>query len=384
MINYGKQFIDKKDIKEVTKVLKSNFLTQGPYVLKFEKALSKFLGYKYATVVSSGTAALHLVGKVLGWKKNDNIITTPISFLATSNSIVYAGANPVFVDIDEKFYSLDPIKVEKEIINFKKKGKKIKAIVCTDYAGHPANWSKIKKIAVKYNIKTINDNCHAIGAKINQSFKYTSKYCDFVTLSFHPVKNITSGEGGAILTNDRKYDKHLKTLRSHGVIRENFTEIWKYKMKELGFNYRLSDINCALGFSQLKKIKKFTNKRKSLAKFYDESFKNINGIKIPLVKEKYEHAYHLYPLRIDFKKFKITKKTFFKKMKKNNILLQVHYIPIYSQPFYKKEYRYKKNAFPISEKFYAEEISLPIYYSLKKKEQLKVIKTIKMILKINN
>jgi len=155
-------------------------------------------------------------------------------------------------------------------------------------------------------------------------------------------------------------------------------------MKELGFNYRLSDINCALGFSQLKKIKKFTNKRKSLAKFYDESFKNINGIKIPLVKEKYEHAYHLYPLRIDFKKFKITKKTFFKKMKKNNILLQVHYIPIYSQPFYKKEYRYKKNAFPISEKFYAEEISLPIYYSLKKKEQLKVIKTIKMILKINN
>ncbi len=383
MISYGRQSIDSKDIKAVVKALKSKFITQGPIVSVFEKKLCSMLGFKYASVVSNGTAALHLISIAMKWKKGDIILTTPISFLATSNSIVYSGARPEFIDIDENSYTIDVKKIEKKIKILKKNKKKIRAIISTDFAGHPCDWPQLRRIAKKYNLKLINDNCHSLGAAINFDKKYTSKYADCASLSFHPVKAITTGEGGAVLTNDKSFDRKIKLFRSHGMIKQNFSEMWKYEMRELGYNYRISDFQCALGLSQLKKLHKFISKRKAIAKIYDKAFENIKDITIPKIKKNHTHAYHLYPLKIDFKKFKLSKKIFFDKMREKNIILQVHYIPIYQQPFYKKKYKVKKNSFPISENFYAEEVSLPIYYELKKNDQIKVIKNIFKILRIN-
>jgi UDP-4-amino-4,6-dideoxy-L-N-acetyl-beta-L-altrosamine transaminase len=383
MINYGRQHLDKLDINAVVKSLRSNLITQGPYIKKFEVDLSKKFGSKYCAVVSSGTAALHLLGLALKWKKNDIILTTPISFLATSNTILYSGATPEFVDIDKDTYNLDPGLLLKKIIQLKKKGKKIVAVICTDFAGQPCDWKKLRKIADKYKLILINDCCHAMGSKLDGNSKYAMKFADFVSLSFHPVKTITSGEGGAILTNDKKVYEKINVLKSHGIIKKNNFEPWFYQMQHLGFNYRITDFQCALGSSQLKKLNKFVKKRKSIASNYDKAFKNTKGIIIPKIKKNDSSAYHLYPLLINFRKFRVSKKDFFVKLRNKKINLQVHYIPIHLQPYYKNKLNLKKGDFPVAEDFYEKEVSLPVYYDLKDKEQKKVIVEIKKILKVN-
>jgi len=383
MISYGKQHIDSSDIKAVTKVLKSDFITQGDNVKKFENILSKTFGSKYSCVVSSGTAALHLLGLALNWKKGEVILTTPISFLATSNSILYTGATPVFIDINEDDYNIDINLLLKKIIYLKKAKKKISAIICTDFAGHPCDWKQLRKIASKYKITLINDCCHAFGASIKNNKKYAIKYADFVTLSFHAVKHITTGEGGAILSNNKKIIDEINVLKTHGVIRKKKQKkFWEYQMVKLGYNYRITDFQCALGISQIKKLGKYVKRRKEIADLYNKSFAKISNIIIPKVKKTIGHAYHLYPLKINFKKFGILKEKFFNKLRKKNINLQVHYMPIYNQPFYKKKFNFNKKNFLVAENFYEQEASLPIYYSLKKSEQLKVIISIKKILKV--
>ena len=383
MISYGKQHIDSSDIKAVTKVLKSDFITQGDNVKKFENILSKTFGSKYSCVVSSGTAALHLLGLALNWKKGEVILTTPISFLATSNSILYTGATPVFIDINEDDYNIDINLLLKKIIYLKKAKKKISAIICTDFAGHPCDWKQLRKIASKYKITLINDCCHAFGASIKNNKKYAIKYADFVTLSFHAVKHITTGEGGAILSNNKKIIDEINVLKTHGVIRKKKQKkFWEYQMVKLGYNYRITDFQCALGISQIKKLGKYVKRRKEIADLYNKSFAKISNIIIPKVKKTIGHAYHLYPLKINFKKFGILKEKFFNQLRKKNINLQVHYMPIYNQPFYKKKFNFNKKNFLVAENFYEQEASLPIYYSLKKSEQLKVIISIKKILKI--
>jgi len=380
MINYGKQFIDNDDIKAVTNVLKSKFLTQGPLVNKFEKKLKSFLGSKYCCAVSSGTAALHLAGVSSSLNKNDYVITSPISFVATSNSILYSNARPIFVDIDEKTYNIDESLVEKKILELKKKNKHVRAIIATDFAGNPCNWKRLKILSKKYNFLLINDNCHALGARYYNDYKYAQKYSDIVTHSFHPVKQITTGEGGALLTNNKKIFQNAIKLRSHGIYKNNKLRKkigpWYYEMQKLGFNYRLTDFQSALGISQLKKLKYFLKKRTQIAKIYDTEFKKNPYLKIPQANKFSVHAYHLYPLLINFKKIKKTKKKLFKYFEKKNIFLQVHYIPIHLQPYYKKIFKYKIGDFPISEKFYSQEVSLPIHYSLKKKDVFKIIKLI--------
>ena len=379
-INYGKQFIDKKDINAVVSTLKSDFLTQGPKVQEFERELNKFCGSKFSCAVSSGTAALHLAVIALGVKKNDIVLTTPITFLASANAILYAGAKPVFIDIDEKNYCIDINKLEKQIVNFVKQKKKIKAAIITDFAGHVCDWEKISYLSKKYNFFTINDNCHAFGAKYKNSNKYASKFADIVTLSFHPVKIITTCEGGAVLTNNKIIDNKIRILRTHGVIRNRkLTQTnghWYYEMIMLGFNYRLSDVQASLGISQLKKINKFLKKRKRLAKFYNDKFKNNSLLKIPHVESYCEHAYHIYPLQINFNKLKINKIKFFSILKKKGYNLQVHYRPIYQQKYYKTNFNYNKNNFPISNNYYKNSLSLPIYYNLKNKTQKKIINII--------
>ncbi len=382
MINYGKQSIDQSDIKAVTNVLKNNLITQGQEVGKFERLLSKKFGSKHCVALSSGTAALHLLGLALGWKKNDIIITTPISFLATSNCILYSGATPEFVDINNKNFNIDPDLLLKKIIDLKKKRKKIAAIICTDFAGHPCDWKNIKKISKKFNINLINDNCHAFGSSIDNNKRYAIKYANFVTLSFHAVKHITTGEGGAILSNDKKIINSIKILKTHGVEKKNILRPWFYEMKKLGFNYRITDFQCALGINQLKKLDQFVIRRKEIAKIYNKAFSNIPGVKVPSVSPNFGHAYHIYPLRINFKKFKIVKENFFKKLKKLGINLQVHYIPIHLQPYYKKKFKYKYGDYPVAENFYNQEVSIPIYYGLKNQQIKFVISTIKKVLDI--
>ena len=380
MINYGKQFIDNDDIKAVTKILKSKFLTQGPLVNKFEKKLKNFLGSKYCCALSSGTAALHLAGLSSLLGKNDYVITSPISFVATSNSILYSNARPIFVDINKTTYNIDENLVEKKILELKKKNKYIKALIATDFAGNPCNWKRLKTLSKKYNFLLINDNCHALGARYYNDYKYAQKFADIVTHSFHPVKQITTGEGGALLTNNKKIFENAIALRSHGVHKNNKLKKkigpWYYEMQKLGFNYRLTDFQSALGISQLKKLKNFLKKRTEIAKIYDSEFKKNPYLKIPQSNKFSKHAYHLYPLLINFKKIKKTKKKLFKYFEKRDIFLQVHYIPIHLQPYYKKNFKYKIGDFPVSEKFYSQEVSLPIYYSLKKKDVYKIIRLI--------
>ena len=376
MINYGKQHIDENDINAVIKILKSKYLTQGPTVKIFEDKLKNYMGAKYCCALSNGTAALHLAGLSLGWKKNDYIITTPLSFLATSNSILYCGAKPIFIDINKDTYNIDENLIEDKIINLKKKKIRIKALIATDFAGNPCNWKKLKHLSKKYNFKLINDNCHALGAKYHNDGKYAQKYADITTHSYHPVKQITTGEGGALFTNDKKIFNKVNILRTHGIIKKNKKNPWYYEMHSLGFNYRLTDFQSALGISQLKKLKKFIKKRQEIASVYDKCFLNNDLIKTPTVSKFIKHAYHLYPILIDFSKIKKTKKMLFSFLKKNNISLQVHYIPIHLQPYYKKNFGYKLKDFPNVEKFYEQEVSLPIYYSLKKSEILKVARLI--------
>jgi dTDP-4-amino-4,6-dideoxygalactose transaminase len=377
MISYGKPSIDRNDINNVIKSLKSSNLTQGPFVKKFENNLSNYLGFKYCSVVSSGTSAMFLISQLLGWDKGDIIAMPPITFLSTASIIEQSNAKPLFVDINLENYCLCPDKLEAELIKDKKK--RIKAVVITDFGGIPANWKKFYLLKKKYNLILINDQCHSLGSKYFSNKKYSSKYCDFSILSFHPVKTITTAEGGALLTNSKKMHIKSKLLRSHGIERTQKT-YWKYKINFLGFNLRLSDINCALGISQLKKIKSFIIKRKNIASEYDEFFKKYTIFKIPRNDKIYSNSYHLYPLLIDFKKLNIKKDFLIKFFLKNKIKLQVHYPPVNLQPYYLKKYNIKKIDYKNSIDFYNREVSLPIYFDLKKNELTKVIKTFKNFL----
>ena len=375
-IRYGRHTINETDIKSIENVLRNDSLTQGKHVKKFENALKIKFGSRYCSSLSSGTAALHLGVMALSLPKNSKIITTPLTFVATANSIILNNLKPDLVDIDLTTYTIDVNKLEHKL----KKDNKIKAVIAVDYAGNICDWKSLNFLARKYNIKLINDNCHAIGSMYNDSIKYASQFADVVTQSYHPVKAITTAEGGSILTNNKKIYENISLLKNHGIIRnKNLSKkfgAWFYSIKKLGYNYRLSDIQCALGISQLKRLNQFILARRKIAKIYDKAFSNISKLQIPQVREKCYHSYHLYPLLIDFKKTRINKKKFFAKLQSNGIYTQVHYIPIHYHEYYKKKFNFKKGDFPNSENFYNKEMSLPIYPLLKKKYVFKVIDNI--------
>jgi len=363
---YGRQAISDDDIQTVVEVLKSDWLTQGPTIKKFENELCQKFGSKHASVCANGTAGLHLIALSLGWSENDIVVTSPITFLASANCAIYTGAKIDFIDIDYSTYTMDPDKLEDKIKFYLSQNRKVKAVVAVDYAGHPCDWEALKTLKEKYDFQLVNDFCHALGAEYKNDFQYAVKYADAVNLSFHPVKHITTGEGGAVLTNNEELDRRIKTLRTHGTtkdesILEKNDGPWYYEMHEVGFNYRITDFQCALGISQLKKLDSFVEKRRAIAKYYDEFFSQDDRFVVPAVSFKAKHAYHLYPLQIKFDELRISKKDFFLKMREKNILLQVHYIPVHLQPFYRKNFGFKKGDFPVAEKFYEREVSIPIY-----------------------
>ncbi|MBP7088051.1 MAG: UDP-4-amino-4,6-dideoxy-N-acetyl-beta-L-altrosamine transaminase [Candidatus Omnitrophica bacterium] len=378
-IPYARQLIDKNDIKAVCGVLGADYLTQGPKVSEFESIIASYCQTKYAVAVSSGTAALHLACLAAELKKDDEVITSPITFVASSNAILYTGAKPVFADIDEKDVCIDVEQIAKKI------NSKTRAIIPVDFAGHPCDLEKIKAVAKRNKCIIIEDAAHALGAKYKGKIIGSQRYSDMTILSFHAVKNITTGEGGAILTNNKKiYDK-LIMLRSHGITRDpKFLKkrhaSWYYEMQYLGFNYRLTDVQCALGISQFTKLDYFLQRRKEIVSKYNDSFKNIDEI-LPLQNKDFaESANHLYILRFKFNKFKCRKEKIFEEYHKNGILVNFHYIPVYLQPYYQK-LGYKRGICPKAEQYYRQALTLPLYPAMSDSDVKRVINITKKIIR---
>lgn len=365
MIPYGRQFIDKNDIAAVVNVLKSDWLTQGPKVQEFEKALAKYCGSKYAVTVSSGTAALHLAYLTAGLKKGDEVITTPNTFAATTNMLLVVGAKPVFCDIRLDTYNIDEDKIEKLIT------KKTKAIVPVHFAGQPCRMDKILKIAKKHKLAVIEDACHALGAKYKN--KKIGSIGNMTIFSFHPVKSITTGEGGAILTDNKNYYRKLLCLRSHGIHKDkNGFNV----MTELGYNYRMTDIQAALGISQLKRMSRFLKLRANIAKQYSRKLYSVPNLILPGKTLKSISSWHLYVIRFSNK---LIRNKILKELRKNKISTQIHYMPAYRHPFYQKLDRQKINCLN-AEIFYKSALSIPIFPSLKKMDQNLIINNLKRLI----
>ncbi|MGJ0302739.1 UDP-4-amino-4,6-dideoxy-N-acetyl-beta-L-altrosamine transaminase [Aliarcobacter cryaerophilus] len=371
-IPYGKQSIDEDDINSVVEVLKSDFLTTGPKIKEFEDELCNYTNAKYCVAVANGTAALHLASLVL-LNKGDKVITTPNSFVATSNSILYVEAKPIFVDIKEDG-NIDLDLCEEEL----KKDSSIKAIYVVNFSGNIVNQKKLKYLKESYNIKILEDCAHSLGASFGNIKAGSCENSDCSILSFHPVKHITTGEGGAVTTNSKEIYEKLLELRAHGIKRLPEFAPWYYEMHSLGFNYRITDMQAALGISQLNKLDSFVKRRKEIALKYDKAF--LNSVVKPLYSFNQNSSYHLFVVKVDFSKLNISKVELFNKMREKNIGLQLHYIHINKQPYY-KSLGYGNEDTPIMDKYYEECFSLPMYSSLSNEEQEYVIKTLFEILK---
>jgi UDP-4-amino-4,6-dideoxy-N-acetyl-beta-L-altrosamine transaminase len=371
-IPYGKQLLAQDDIDAVVDVLNSDYLTTGPSVKAFEDALSDYCNVKYTIAVANGTAALHLASLVL-LNKGDKVLTTPNSFLATSNAILYAGAKPIFVDI-AKDGNINLDLCEESL----KKDPTIKAIYSVAFSGHMVDQVKLKHLRETYNVTILEDCAHAIGAKDGTIKAASCTNSDISILSFHPVKHMTTGEGGAITTNSKELYEKMLTLRGHGMVKTPDMKPWEYEMRELGFNYRITDMQCALGLSQLSKLDTFINRRIEIVKQYDNAFENT--IVKPLYTFDGKSSYHLYVVQVDFLKLNISKVDLFNKLREKNIGIQLHYIPINKQPYY-RALGYGDEVTPVMDKYYEECFSLPMYPKMSNDEQNYVIKTLFEILK---
>lgn len=363
-IPYGKQYIDKEDLESVLETLQSDYLTQGPKIPEFEKKISDYCGAKYVVAVSNATAALHLAALAL-LKKGDKVLTSPNSFLATSNAILYAQAEPIFIDI-QKDGNIDLDLCEEAL----KKDPNIKAIFGIAMTGLMIDQNKLKLIKEKYNVLIVEDCAHAIGASDGQVKAGSCTFSDCTIFSFHPVKLVTTGEGGAITTNSEEVYKKLLLLRSHGMFKNESMNPWEYEMQELGFNYRITDLQCALGVTQISKLDFFIQKRITIAKRYDDAFENSNINS--LYKYNGKSSYHLYVVQVDFDKLSISKKDLFIKLKNQNIGVQVHYIPINKQPYY-LQLGYGNENTPVMDNYYKQSFSIPIYPLLSANQQDYVI-----------
>lgn len=356
-LSYGKQWIDNDDIKEVINVLKSDFLTTGPKVKEFEDKVAKYVGAKYAVAVSNGTAALHAACYAAGIRSGDEVIVTSLTFAASANCILYCGGTPVFCDINPKTMNIDVNKIEEKITS------KTKAIIPVDLCGQSVDMDKIMEIAKKHNLIVIEDGAHALGSEYKGQ-KVGNK-ADMTEFSFHPVKPITTGEGGMVVTNDEDLYNRLSLFRTHGITKDknlmmNDEGPWYYEQIDLGYNYRITDIQCALGISQMDKIDKFLKRRRQIVKIYNEAFKDLKEIITPYEEDFSNSGWHIYVIRLKLDTFKVGRKEIFEALQKENIGVNVHYLPVYLHPYY-KNLGYKKGLCKEAEKAYESMITLPLF-----------------------
>ncbi|MDA9811363.1 UDP-4-amino-4,6-dideoxy-N-acetyl-beta-L-altrosamine transaminase [Flavobacteriaceae bacterium] len=379
MIPYGKQNINQEDINSVIEVMNSDYLTQGPITPKFEKELSKYCGAKHSVAVVNATSALHLACLALNVGKGDVVWTSPISFVASANCAKYCGAEVDFVDIDLNTYNISTHALEEKLIAARKKNKLPKVIIPVHLAGQSCDMKKIKELSIEYGFKIIEDASHAIGGKYLGEAVGNCRYSDISVFSFHPVKIITTCEGGVCMTNDFNIYEKIYRLRSHGIVRNqnemqnNSHGSWYYEQIDLGFNFRLNDLQSALGINQLKRIDDFVSERHKIVAKYDSLFKEIPFIITPKKSINEYSSFHLYIIRVS-EHDGIDRKVIFERLRNAGFYVNVHYIPIYRQPYYDNLFDYKD--FPNAEKYYSEAISLPIYPNLKDEEIQKVLDTI--------
>ena len=351
---YGHQWVDDDDIASVVEVLKSDWITQGLKVDEFERKVAEYCRAKYAVAVSSGTAALHAACMVAGISKEDEAITTPITFAATANAVVYCGGKPVFADIRDDTLNIDAEEIRRKL------SPKTKAILPVDLAGHPADLDEIKAVAAKKKIVVIEDACHALGAEYKG--KKIGSLSDMTILSFHPVKHITTGEGGMVLTNNAEFYERLRIFRHHGIIKGNSGKgSWYYEMPEPGHNFRITDFQCALGTSQLKKLDRFVERRKEIASRYNAAFAGMEEIITPTESRDVKAVYHIYVIQLRTELLKVGRKEIFEALRAENIGVNVHYMPLHLHPFYQREFGYKKGDYPKAEIYYERAITLPVF-----------------------
>ncbi|OXS77055.1 UDP-4-amino-4,6-dideoxy-N-acetyl-beta-L-altrosamine transaminase [Lysinibacillus sp. KCTC 33748] len=370
-LSYGRQSIDEDDIQIVIETLRSPFLTQGPKIQQFEQAIANYVGTQYAVAFCNGTAALHAACYAAGIGVGDEVITSPITFVASANCVRYMEGTVVFADIDASTYNINPEEIRKKITP------NTKAIIPVDFTGQPAEMDAIMDIAREHNLVVIEDGAHSLGAEYKGGKVGTQ--ADMTMFSFHPVKPITTAEGGIIVTNNEEYYRKLQLFRSHGIEQTDFSAEqggWYYEMTDLGYNYRMPDLQAALGLSQITKIDTFIQQRREIAAFYTEAFQDIEGIIVPQQLEGTNSGWHLYMLQLDG----ISRKFVFEQMRSLNIGVHVHYIPVYWHPYY-KELGYERGICPIAEKWYEKALTLPIHPNMTIEDLSIIVSNIKELLK---
>src|ERR1700722_15462956 len=360
LLPYGHQSIGEDDIRAVVDVLRSDWLTTGPKVAEFEEALASWLGVKHAVSFSSGTAALHGAAFAAGLKPGDEAITTPMTFAATANCVLYQGAIPVFADVCPDTLNLDPEEVDTHVTP------RTKAVLPVDYAGHPADMNAMRELASRHGLVVIEDASHALGAEYRGS--RTGSTADMTVFSFHPVKHLTTGEGGMVATELDDFAETLRRFRNHGISSDarqrQANGQWHYEMILLGFNYRLTDVACALGLSQLRRLNENLARGRAIAAGYDAAFRGLVAITVPAVRGDVNPAWHLYPIRLNLEKLNADRSQIFKALRAENIGVNVHYIPVHFHPYYRENFGERTGSFPVAEDAYDRLISLPMFHGM--------------------
>jgi len=372
LLPYGHQSIDEKDIQAVVDVLRSDWLTTGPKVGEFEEAFAELVGAKHAVSFSSGTAALHAAAFAAGLKPGDEAVTTPMTFAATANCVLYQGATPVFADVCPDTLNLDPQEVEKRITP------KTRVILPVDYAGHPADLDSIRKIAADRGLIVIEDASHALGAKYHD--RNVGSISDMTVFSFHPVKHITTGEGGMVTTDTAQFAETLRRFRNHGIssdARQRQSQgQWHYEMVLLGFNYRLTDIACALGIRQLRRLDENIGRRRAIAMRYREELSEFPQVILPAEKAESRSSWHLFPIRLRLERLTADRAQIFRALRAENIGVNVHYIPVHLHPYYRDRFGYKGGEYPVAEQAYEQLISLPMFHGMSDQDVNDVIRAV--------
>lgn len=372
---YGRQWLDEDDVAAVVEVLCSDWLTTGPKVDEFERVFADFVGAKEAVAVSNGTAALHAAMYALGIGPGDEVIVPAMTFAATANCVVFQGGTPVFVDVDPDTLLIDPVQVEARITP------RTKAIIAVDYAGQPCDYDALQAIADRHGLSLVADACHALGSRYKG--RPVGSLADLSTFSFHPVKHITTGEGGMITTHDPELARRMRIFRNHGITtdhrqREQLCS-WFYEMVDLGYNYRLTDIQCALGMSQLRKLPTWLKRRQEIAERYNAALAEIPSVRPLEVQADVSHAYHLYVIQVELTQLRATRAEVFAALRAEGIGVNVHYIPVHLHPYYRERFGYRGGEYPVAEEAYEQLISLPMFHGMNDRDIEDVIKAVSKV-----